>query len=262
MNKLLLILITLTLLSFKTDSSKWVINQKGDIISVDRLGKVYQVTDNAVVKYSDKGVKIANFSILNNGKITLIDTQNPLQTILFFKEQQEAIVLDNMLGEANSINFTDYFEWVDLICASNRDNSFWLYSINNQELIKTDKNLTVISRYPNLAQVLSIDIKPSQLVEVNETIYLFDKQNGLILFDVFGNYKKRITLKDAEKVVIENDVVYYLSGNSINYYNLISFNKGILHTSATKIIDFSIFNSSLYLQTESNLTCQVINTTE
>ena len=147
MNKFLLIIIILSLLSFKTDSVKWVIKQKGDIVSVDKLGKVYQVTDNAVVKYTTEGKKVANYSILNNGEITLIDTKNPLQSLLFFKQQQDVIILDNMLGEANSFNLSNYFEWIDLVCTSNRDNALWLYNISNQELIKTDINLNVIKTF-------------------------------------------------------------------------------------------------------------------
>jgi hypothetical protein len=262
MNKLLLIITLLLLLSFKTDSTKWVIKQKGDIVSVDKLGKIYQVTDNAIVKYNENGKKIANYSILNSGKITLIDTKNPLQSLLFFEQQQDIIILDNMLGEANSFNLSNYFEWINLVCISNRDNALWLYNISGQELIKTDINLNVISKSSNLAQILSLDLTPSQLMEVNETVFLFDKKNGLILFDIFGNYKKKIVLKNAEKIFIDNNLVYYLSNNTIHYYNLKSFNKDVVFESDKNIVNFCVFGDNLILQTESNLTSLIINKKE
>jgi hypothetical protein len=239
------------LLSFKSDNTRqWKIEQKGNLVSVDKLGKVYQVTNKELVKLNNKGEVLKTYSVLNSGAISSIDTRNALQTLLFFKDQQEAVVLDNMLGEANTINFTKYFEWVDLVCFSNRDNAFWLYSVTNQELVKTDKNLNVISRYPNLAQTLSIDIQPIQLFEANETVYLFDKKNGLIQFDVFGNYKRKIKLKGAEKVQIVGDIVYYQEDNTIKYYNTKSFEKGLLTETTYTIIDFCVFKSSLYIQGE------------
>lgn len=262
MNRIFLIITTLILLSFKSDNNSWVINQKGNIVSVDKLGKIYQITDNSVIKYTNKGKLITNYSILNNGEITSIDTKNPLQSLLFFKQQQEAIILDNMLGEANSINFTDYFEWIDLVCTSNRDNALWLYNITNQELLKTDINLNVITKSSNLAQILSLDLKPSQLMEVNETVYLFDEDNGLILFDIFGNYKKKIVLKNAEKIFIDNNIVYYLTNNSIYSYNLKSFNKEAVYESNKKLLDFCVFSNTLVIQTDDNLLSLTITTKE
>lgn len=258
MNKILLIITVTLLLSFTSDSSNWIIKQKGDIVSVDKLGKIYQVTDNAVLKYSENGKKIAHYSILNNGEISLIDTKNPLQSLVFFKQQQEAVILDNMLGEANKVNFANYFEWIDLACTSNRDNALWLYNISNQELIKTDVNLNVISKSSNLAQILSLDLYPSQLMEVNETVYLFDTKNGLILFDVFGNYKKKIMLKGAEKIFIDNNLVYYIANNEIYSYNLKSFNKEMVYKSNNDVVDFCVFGKNLILQTENNLTSIII----
>lgn len=262
MNKFLLIITSLLLLSLNTDNNKWVIKQRGEIVSVDKLGKVYQITDNAVVKYNNKGEKISNYAILNNGEIASIDTRNPLQSLLFFKQQQEGIVLDNMLGESNKINFANYFEWIDLVCTSNRDNALWLYNISNQELIKTDINLNIISKTNNLAQILSLDLKPTQLTEVNETVFLFDKENGLILFDLFGNYKKKIALKNASKIYVDNNTVYYLVDNTIYNYNLISFDKQLVFETPNTIVDFCALNNTLIIQFEDNVSSFVITSQE
>ena len=106
--------------------------------------------------------------------------------MLFYQQQQEIVLLDNTLSQTNKIEL-NFFEWIDLACMSNRDNAFWLYSITTQSLIKTDKNGKISNRFNNIGQLVKRNINPTQLLEYNNQVYLFDPNQGLFVFDLFGN---------------------------------------------------------------------------
>lgn len=193
-------------------------------LSQDKLGNIYQISDMKITKYSSDLKPIQSNSIFSNGTISSFDSRNPLQLMLFYKQQQEIILLDNTLSQTNKIDLF-FFELVDLACASNRDNSFWLYSITTQSLIKTDKQGKVTNRYENIAQLLERDINPIQLIEYENQVFLFDLNEGLFVFDLYGNYVKRIELKNTEAVAFYKKKVFYRVKKSIFSYNLVNFDK-------------------------------------
>lgn len=228
------------------------IEKEANLIGVDSLGKIYQVDNKMVQKYDAEGKKIANYALLNTGTITSIDTRNALQTLLFFEDQQQIVLLDNMLGVNRQIELKSYFDWIDLACLSNRDNAFWLYSINSQSLIKVNNELQEVKRLDNIGQLLNLDIQPIQLIEKGEKVYLLDRSFGVIVFDIFGNYLKTIPIKNAQKIRVDDEQIIYLVENTIKGYNQLTFDKLDLFESDS-ITDFCNFGSKLYVQEEKRL---------
>ena len=153
-------------------------------LSQDKLGNIYQISDMKITKYSSDLKPIQSNSIFSNGTISSFDSRNPLQLMLFYKQQQEIILLDNTLSQTNKIDLS-FFELIDLASVSNRDNSFWLYSITTQTLIKTDKKGKITNRFQNIAQLIQKDINPTQLIEHENQVYLFDPNEGLFEFDLY-----------------------------------------------------------------------------
>ena len=223
-------------------------------LSQDKLGNIYQISDMKITKYSSDLKPIQSNSIFSNGTISLFDSRNPLQLMLFYKQQQEIVLLDNTLSQTNKIDLS-IFELIDLASVSNRDNSFWLYSITTQSLIKTDKQGKVTNRYENIAQLLERDINPIQLIEYENQVYLFDPNEGLFEFDLYGNYVKRIQLEKAENVSFYKKKVFYRTENFIYSYNLVNFDKNLELESEEGFDDFEV-NSSGVLIISNNVIIQ------
>lgn len=215
-------------------------------VSQDKLGNIYQISDMKMMKYSSVMDTLQTNSIFSNGVISSLDTRNPLQLMLFYKQQQEVILLDNTLSETNKISL-NFFEWVDLVCLSNRDNAFWLYSITTQTLIKTDKNGNITNRFKNIGQLVQKEINPIQLIEYENSVYLFDPNHGLFMFDLFGNYVKRIQLEKAERIKFHQKKVFFKVKNSIFSYNLINFDKKIELELAENFEDFEPGNQGILI---------------
>ena len=191
-------------------------------LSQDKLGNIYQISDMKITKYSSDLKPIQSNSIFSNGTISSFDSRNPLQLMLFYKQQQEIILLDNTLSQTNKIDLS-FFELVDLACASNRDNSFWLYSITTQSLIKTDKQGKVTNRYENIAQLLERDINPIQLIEYEN-----------------GQYSGNVITEITKSVRFFNEKVFFRVENDIFSYHLVNFNKKIVFSANHHFDDFEI----------------------
>lgn len=221
-------------------------------ISQDKLGNIYQISDMKMVKYSSAMDTLQTNSIFSNGLISSLDTRNPLQLMLFYKQQQEIILLDNTLSETNKISLNS-FEWIDLVCLSNRDNAFWLYSITTQTLIKTDKNGNITNRFKNIGQLVQRDINPIQLIEYENSVYLFDPNHGLFMFDLFGNYVKRIQLEKAEMIKFYQKKVFFKVKNSIFSYHLMNFDKNTELELGENFEDFEPGSKGILILTQNKI---------
>lgn len=240
----------LLIFSCKTLKTQQKAIESNSFISQDKLGNLYHISDMEIVKLSPKMDTIQTNSIFSNGAITSLDTRNPLQLMLFYQQQQKVVLLDNTLSQTNEIKLS-FFEWIDLACMSNRDNAFWLYSMTTQTLIKTDKNGKVISRFQNIGQLVKRDINPTQLVEYDNSVYLFDPNQGLFVFDLFGNYVKRLQLENAQNVKFYQNKVFFRVKNDLFSYDLVSFDKK-LEFSANNNFDDFVFISTEFIFLENN----------
>lgn len=214
-------------------------------ISQDKLGNIYKISDMKIIKYSATMDTIQTNSIFSKGTISSLDTRNPLQLMLFYQQQQQIVLLDNTLSETNKIELASQFDWIDLACLSNRDNAFWLYAVTGQELIKINKSGIVTSRFKNISQLVRKDINPTQLVEYDNQVYLFDPNQGLFVFDLFGNYIKRIQLENAENVKFYQNKAFFRVKNDIFSYNLVSFDKKQEFQSTENFDDFEVGKSGV-----------------
>ncbi len=90
-----------------------------------------------------------------------------------------------------------------------------------------------------------------QITEANNKIYLLT-DSSILLLDNIGNFIKKINLK-TDKIIVENDIIYYKKGNFIMGYNVKSFEKKSIILSKEKIIDFCILQNKIYLLNKSKI---------
>ena len=246
-----LIILGAFLFTFSCKTQKEVSSpDTNSFISQDKLGNIYLISEMKITKFSSELDTIQTNSIFSNGVISSIDTRNPMQLMLYYKQQQKIVLMDNTLSETNVIKL-GFEDWIDLACMSNRDNAFWLYTINTQSLIKTDKNGKITNRFDNIAQLVKRDINPTQLLEYDNQVYLFDPNNGLFVFDLFGNFIKRIGLAGAEVVKFYEKKVFFRLKNAIYSYDLINFDKKLLFSANHHFDDF-VINSPEFIFLKDN----------
>ena len=240
--KYMVIILLLLFTSCKTNNlvtQKTVANPS--LLAVDNLDNIYKVFENRITKFRFENDSIASFFDFNNGNISSIDVKNPLQIMVFYKELQEIILLDNSLTELSKITLnSNENSWIDLACVSNRDNSFWLFSSESQTLNKVDKSLKTINLTKNIGQLLSKKINPVQLIENNNSVYLLDKNKSVLVFDLYGNYVKNIPLSGAKRIKITPKGILYQTEKELLFFNFLSFEKTILLSFEKTVEDVEI----------------------
>ena len=223
MKKLFLLFILIINLSFVSDRLvyKYSIPLKNDFFTFDNIGNLYIVKGDGLSKLNNNKKINRVYSNKRLGKISHVDVSNPLRILVFYKEFSAVVFLDSQLSQNGEIVYLENYdlEQSDLSCTS-FNNGLWVYSRQNAELIRLDNNLTINIKTGNLNQLLGLRLNPNFILESNGYIYLVDQEDGIILFDIYGNYYKKIPIKKATKIQVnENSVFAVVPGKLISYHS-------------------------------------------
>ncbi len=199
---------------------RMVIKTKSDFFTVDNIGNILTVNHEELVKYQPTGKFFARYSNLKLGNITTVDAMNPLKLLLYYRDFQQIVFLDNQLtsnSEPISLEALGY-EQTELVCAS-VNNSFWIYDKQNNELIRFDQNSKKIASTGNLKQVLKTDMTPNYMREYNNFLFLNCPETGIYMFDIFGAFSKVISIKNIKQFQVSEDIIYFQKDTALCSYN-------------------------------------------
>ncbi|MES2761503.1 MAG: hypothetical protein V4677_04830 [Bacteroidota bacterium] len=194
-------------------------------IEIDGFGNIYVITDHEIVKYSATGNLQKKFSTKRYGRIDFVDAMNPLKVLVYYKEFQQLIFLDNQLTESSNMISLETlgYEQASLVCSSS-NNSFWIFDKQNNELLRFDADLKPLVKTGNLKRILDIDIKPNFMQEHNNYVYVNCPIEGILVFDIYGTFYKTIPLKNLKEFNVVNNDVFYFENNTLKQYQSQSFN--------------------------------------
>lgn len=212
----------------------------------DSLGNVYLIEKNQIKKMNANLQQLALYSHKNSGNISQVDAKFPLRLLLFFKEQQSILTLDNTLSEHSYVDLSEKFTWIDLVAYSNNDNKIWVYSNVVKKLYLIDKSLKIL-REVNINLLVEKDVNPTILLEKDNILYLYDSKIGFLLFDIYGTYIKVIQLENVVDFQVKDDNIYFLKNNIIQKYNKLNFETDSIYQGKNKLYDFSIIDNQLFV---------------
>ncbi len=202
------------------DASVVIIRAKNNAAYLDNIGNSYVVNEDEMMKYLANGKFFTRYSNLKLGSITSVDVTNPLKLVVFYKDFQQILFLDNQLSLNSDIVALESlgYEQTELVCAS-ANNSFWIYDKRNNELVRFNENSKKISATGNLKQILRENITPNYMIEHNGFLYLNSPEKGIYVFDIFGAFSKIISLKGLTHFQVNGNILYYQKGMELCSYN-------------------------------------------
>lgn len=180
--------------------------RKNANLTIDHFGNVYIYTSRVIDKYNSSGKLLYTYSITNSSSITSIDVVNPLRILVFLKDINQLLFLDNTLSETGIVLNLNTIELplTTLVCNSS-SKGFWLFDSQNIELIHLSNSLETLSKSGNLALVLQRDLNVIGMKEFNNEVYLLS-ESSILVFDIFGTYSKEIPFACAQCVFTENAI--------------------------------------------------------
>lgn len=179
------------------------------------------------------------------GEIQSIDISNPLQILVFHKEANQIIFLNNELseiGKAISLDDLGLFD-VALVSAS-QINGFWVYNAAFQRIEFYDHRLEKVHTSVDLSSLLADAGTLQELSMVNDNVYLRTQDAGILVFDRFANYIKTLPIKDCSSVQYFKQKILYTQGNEIK-----SYRSDLLETLSLMLLEQPVSFAKLYNKT-------------
>lgn len=220
--------IVVALCSFGSQSNELVrvtFPEKNCDVKTDGFGNIYLINNNEIMKYNASGISQKKFSTKRYGKIDFVDATNPLKILVYYKDFQQLLFLDNQLTPSSDMISLENIghEQASLVCSS-ANNSFWLYDKQNNELVRFNAELQTLVKTGNLKRILDIDLKPNFIKEHNGYLYLNCPEEGILLFDIYGTFTKTIPLKNLKEFNVINGNVFYFQNGALKEYQSQTFN--------------------------------------
>lgn len=223
-------------------------------LGFDNQQNNYSIKNNILIKNSE--TITYQYNNLGLGKITRVDFQNPLQIVVFYKNFNTVVLLDNQLNEIKKIDFnlkstpitleavalssqnqiwiydsisskiglynvnTDTFKWISTML----ENTILYYESDYTHFYWTDVNLNLyrISIYGTIEK-LGIQPKSDsfQLTKNNNSIYQIEHQ--LYYYDLTSKSNSKIAIdeKIISKFFFRDGILSIFTQNEITNYKLI-----------------------------------------
>lgn len=216
---ILIILSSITLLGFsqKLEFQK-ELNLTAKQINIDDLGNIYLINDYNIYKISPAGDTIGIHSTKRFGMISQFDVSIPQKPLILYKESGILMELDFTMSE-NPEPIKLFHEKLinpQFVIHSTLNNGYWIYDASKYELMHFDKNFQLEFSSGNILQLTSLkDFKPKQLIFDNNKLYLESEENGVLLFDQYAAFIKKIHLPTREGFFVENNTLLFIKGDTL-----------------------------------------------
>lgn len=226
------------------------VKHASDFITTDPIGNLYVVKGSIVNKYSAAGDSITcqNFNQIRT--IEFFDASQALKIYAVNFSFNAMVILDNTLSAQNQfINLNRVpVDQISLLCASNLNSTMWVFDAVNMQLINVDQNFNLLNASVNFYSHEDLAGIPNYMVESDNKLYLNIPENGIKVFNQFGNFIQNIPVKTDRKFIVRHNKVYYLEAGEIKCYSILDFNTTTIKTSISSIEDFSIEKNKLYIK--------------
>jgi len=264
--KKLIILLLLTYCFGAFSQSKFELIKEYDYsypqFSTDPLGNIYFINNAELIKIDFRTNQKVSYSNNLSGKISSIDVSDPFRIVLYNKVFNKISFLDNRLAEITStisINDLDYYN-VAAVCQSN-SGGFWIFDQNLDELIYFNQNLEQQKKSSQISSLFDPEKELGEIfmLEKNDYIYLGIKDQGVLLFDVYGTYIKSFPISDIEHFqVVDNKIIYYKMGK-LRLYNTQTFTLKDLDLPIDNALDVRFEQNKIFILTMEKVVIYRIN---
>lgn len=222
-------------------------------IRVDNLGYLYTAKGTLLSKFDKDINKISQYDLKSNGEITDLDASNPFRLLVFYKDFNRIIFLDNYLAELRDpILLDDLFIYSTNAVCSSTQGSFRVFDNQNSSVNSYDKDLNLIQTGTNMFS-LSENHSVIKIKESNNSVYVLFNSGEIVILDKFANFVNKPNWQDIKTFDCIDDKLYLLINSEIyladENYELTK----ISNFKIDNIIDFAITVNRLFILTEKSL---------
>jgi len=195
-------------------------------IGVDDFDNTFYINNNILFKNTSKDTySYANTQL---GEISSVDITNPLKVLVFFRDFNTVLLLDNRLNELTKpINFTtESFSKNIAFASMSSNNNLWLYSFDDN-ILQLWNHQTRKINFTSQPVTFFKDFEPVKQLSTYQSCRLIGK-NLMLKFNEYGTFIESYDInnpeinlfKDGHIILNENQLVYHDSLNKENPINI------------------------------------------
>ncbi len=219
--KIFLLLLLIAQISFAQEINAKFIEKKtlktDQFIGIDDLANLYYIKNNTLFKKTkNETLSYANIAL---GKIESVDIHNSFKIIVFYKEFNSVVFLDNKLNELSTrVDFTNETLFHNVLFVSHSsENNIWLFADDNKLHLYDFQN-----RFEKLQTQPITFYEPnfvcSQLISSYKEVYVAGN-SGILQFNQYGNFIYLFNSKNVRSLNIYKEGFIYVKENKIFYQN-------------------------------------------
>ncbi|MBX2930853.1 MAG: hypothetical protein KF781_02770 [Chitinophagaceae bacterium] len=226
--------------------------------TIDNLGNIYLITQTNQIKKLN--ANLDSVSIFNDvkryGTIDFIDATNPLKILVYYKSFSTILILDRFLSIKNIIDLRNLHILQVNTIAQSYDNHIWLFDELNATIKKVDDFGKLLFSSADFRVLFDAVSNPSKIIDADGLLYLYNEQQGWLVFDYYGSLKSSYTnATDWKDVQILNKKLIGRKDNQLvafetTFQNVKMYSVNISLANSIKIIQT---DKLLYSLTEKEL---------
>jgi hypothetical protein len=222
-------------------------NIDAECFYVDNLENLYFYNNNSILKTSKQLSKIVTFDNKSFGNISYIDVSDPFRILVFYKDINRLVFLDNYFAELRDPIVLDDLSLynVDVVCSSSQG-GFWVYDSQNSQAVLINKDLVKVQEGTNLYSLVG-QSKAKKIKETNNYLFIQFENNQIIVLDKFGNFYKKINIPDIIFFDALNDDIYVVLSTHIDVIKINSEEIIEIKIPDMKVNDFKIGGNYIYI---------------
>ena len=218
-------------------------------LGFDNQQNNYSIKNNILIKNSE--TITYQYNNLGLGKITRVDFQNPLQIVVFYKNFNTVVLLDNQLNEIKKIDFNLKSTPVTLeAVALSSQNQIWIYDSISSKIGLYNVNTYAFKWISTMLE------NPISYYESDYThFYWTDVNLNLYRISIYGTIEKLgiQTKFDSIQLTKNGNSIYQLE-NQLFYYDLTSKSSSKIAIDEKIISKFFFRDGILSIFTQNEIT--------
>ncbi len=224
--------------------------------TVDNLDNVYLLSNtNQLKKIAPNGDSLVFNDVRKYGKLFSMDATNPLKLLLFYKNFSTILVLDRYLNVRNTINLRKQGIVRVTAIATSYDNNVWVFDEGDGKLKKINDNSEIMTETVDFRNLFDTIPSPSQIVDRDKFVYLYDINQGFYTFDYYGTLKNRISLTGWSNTDVFSNTLFGFNDRTLYQYKQGSLNlkEYKLPPAFNNAMQIKVCNNKLYVLHEDGL---------
>lgn len=189
---------------------------------LDHLDNLYIITaQDQLKKYSSSGDSVAVYNgVRRFGKLHHVDVSNPMKLLLFYKVFSSVVILDRLLAVRGTIDLRQSNILQASAIGASYDNKIWVFDSYENKLKKLDEQGSVLQETTDFRVLFEQHVVPQQIVDREGLVYLYDPLRGLLLFDYYGTFKRKLPVSKLSSIAVNGKNVLGIDNNGINNFSI------------------------------------------